>query len=173
MDIYAKAKIELNEIDSQISTLQQRREALKKFIDLGDTLFGVLPQIRQVNASIERLRGVSGQISAITEAVESASRTAKHRILTFCRGYIETNGPTTTRQLIDVLESSGIEVSGSDKVATLSVLLSKSDNFQADRKNGWTLIDPHQESAPPDAPTSAGQGVDIVQPPLTGTGAAT
>jgi hypothetical protein len=163
VDVYTKAQAELSEIDSKIAALQQRRDALRKFVDLGNALFEAPMSLmerayalRKPDATADAPIGALGMLAA-------RERTAKARILAACTALIESQGSTTTRDLVTALEAAGVEISGADKINTLSVMLSKSELFIAgDRKVGWSLRS-HEEKPPlgVDAPA----GADVVGHP--------
>lgn len=183
MDPYSQAHAELAEIDSRIATLRQRRETLQKFIELGHALYG------DMSVSVGGRSSLTANIgSAIVNAAQNLipldqrgtvqsvmfehKRTAKARILAVCRAHIDFRGPTHTRDLLAAVAAAGIEVTGTDKVSTLSVLLSKSSEFRSDRKLGWSLITTHTEQTPLSAPTLAGSDVGSSIAPGKGTGQA-
>ncbi len=157
MDTYTKAKSELAEIDSQIAALQQRRESLRRFVDLGASLYGS-PNDAGLS-SITPLGYIQAGLADI-RAIYAHERTAKARILAICEAHISQRGATPTRDLLVIIEAAGVEISGADKINTLSVLLSKSNKFVSDRKVGWSLNRPHEEKPPQgvDAPAGADVG---------------
>lgn len=162
MDTYAKAQSELAEIDSRIAALQQRRDALRKFIDLGQSLYGP-------PAAGPGLFGLGGEQdfrSAMLGQMLRGSReqSAKATILAACVRHIQANGATSTRDLLSMLDAQRIEVTGADKINALSVMLSKSDLFESSRKLGWSMKDSdaqagEEEATPQGAPTPAGSDV--------------
>jgi hypothetical protein len=58
-----------------------------------------------------------------------------------------------TVQLVEAIEATGLTITGKDKNVTVSVILSRSDEFVSDRTRGWSLI---AEKTPADAATSPG-----------------
>ena len=78
----------------------------------------------------------------------------KSRVLEISEALIKRAGPIPTKALVDRLEANGLEIGGSDKVLTVSVILSRSDRFKADRSLGWTLAEPKEN--PQDVGASAG-----------------
>jgi hypothetical protein len=159
MDAYTKAKAELSEIDSKIAALQKRRAVLRQFIELGDSLYSNEQESRAAYLM------TSGRLVASMVAV-SRETSAKARILSACKAYLLHKGSCHTRELAAALAVQGIELSGSDKLNTLSVLLSKSDEFRSDRKIGWSLTTPHKEVTPQGAGTPAGSDVGSSTPAL-------
>jgi hypothetical protein len=49
------------------------------------------------------------------------------------------DSPVSTRKIMEHLEAHGIEVSGANKLTSLSALLSRDERFQANGRSGWTL----------------------------------
>jgi hypothetical protein len=80
----------------------------------------------------------------------------KARVLALSKQAIQKAGPLSTRELLALIESAGVEVTGADKPTTVSVILSRSDEFKSDRTVGWTLVDPQKELTPQDVGASAG-----------------
>jgi hypothetical protein len=160
LDIYAKAANELLSIDGQIAALEKRRAALRQFVDLGQRLYadigsdaaGRLPPGADVVSSVASM-GVMGFAERMRNNRENS---LKARVLALSKQAIQEAGPRSTRELLAYIEAAGVEVTGADKPTTVSVILSRSDDFKADRNVGWTLVDPQKELTPQDAPTSAG-----------------
>lgn len=156
-DIYAKAEAELSDIDSQIAALEKRRVELRHFVELGRRLFGA-----DSSDSSKLLLAIE---SAKTVAVNPPARrmifrrdtSMKSRIHEIARRVVAEHGPTHTRDLIPFIEAEGVEITGSDKMVTVSVILSRSEDFKADRSVGWTLVNqPHKEVTPQDVAASEG-----------------
>jgi hypothetical protein len=139
MDPYSKAKDELSRIDSEIAALQQRRAVLRQFVDMGEALFGKSEAVGGVRFGTPHVKVLP----------------AKTRILSFVEEHIRERGPTHTRDLVAAATDAGVEITGSDKVSALSVILSKSTRFDSDRKLGWSLAKP-KEQTPQGALTPAG-----------------
>lgn len=76
----------------------------------------------------------------------------KARVLDLSRNAINMHGPLHTTQLVELIEQTGLEITGKDKNITVSVILSRSDDFVADRSRGWSLA----EKNPQDVAASAG-----------------
>lgn len=177
MGAYAKAQAELSDIDARIAVLQQRREALRQFVALGRQLYGGGEHVQEIHVqSSDVFRVVAARASATAAQTMSAAefksflveRSNKARILSVCRGHIGAHGPTSTRDLLAILEGAGVTVTGNDKVNTLSVILSKSDEFESDRRLGWSLRSTSKEENPQDVAASAGSDVEVSQLSLTG-----
>jgi hypothetical protein len=144
------AEAELAEIVAQIAALTKRRQELHDFVALGRKLYGG----EQVSKNTSDLFVSPGAGKSPTPREYSL----KARVLKAVREYIELFGPTPTPDLVRMLEElHGIEVSGKDKGVTVSVILSRSNEFVSDRKNGWSLA---EEKNPQDGATSAGSSTD-------------
>lgn len=144
-DLLVTAEKELADIVEQIATLTKRRQELLEFVALGRKLYGG-----------ERAATSSQDLFASAETGKKPTpreSSLKARVLKEAREYIALFGPTPTATLVDVLEERGIEISGKDKGVTVSVILSRSNEFVSDRKNGWSLT---QEKNPQDVGASAG-----------------
>lgn len=179
---YSDYKAEFADIDGKITALLERKKLLAQIIALHESLYGLQSQRSEsdivdhsLGAELTQRYGTGAVAAALREhsakvnAAESAQQagtyglaaalrdhTAKGRILAAVEEYISVDGPQTTRQLLARLEQDGIEVGGSDKMNSLSVILSKSGQYKADRINGWQSESSHKEVTPPDAGTSAG-----------------
>ena len=57
------------------------------------------------------------------------------------------DSPVSTRNIVAYLETSGVHISGQNKVSSLSSLLSRSNRFKAIGKSGWILAVPTPEQA--------------------------
>lgn len=77
----------------------------------------------------------------------------KARVLELSRGLILTHGPLHTGQLVTMIEAEGQPITGKDKNTTVSVILSRSDEFVSDRSRGWSLA---VEKTPGDVAASPG-----------------
>lgn len=161
MDIYSKAEAELNSIDQQIAELQRRQVELRQFVNLGRKLFDATP----VQGSLVfPPKPATEQSLAAHFATPARARdgSMKARILETAELLIQGQGPLHTKDLVDHLETCGVEIGGADKTVTVGVILSRSSRFKADRKVGWSLSPdwpfPKSQSKenPQDAPTSAG-----------------
>lgn len=151
-DIYGKAEAELASIKSKIASLQKREEELRLFVELGKRLFadGQTGPVRRFN--IPRRVLLDAPASEESEKASVRETSLKARVLALARQRIEQRGPQSTRDLVAFIEAQGIEVTGADKPTTVSVILSRSDEFVSDRTRGWSLA----EKNPQDAATSAG-----------------
>jgi hypothetical protein len=164
MDAYAKAKEELREIDIHIAALQQRKVALRQFVDLGEALF------REGGHEGPTLTAATGHVGISLNNVSLRVESAKARILAGCESIIRRRGATPARELVTALDSMGIEVGGADKLANLSALRSKSNQFVSDRKLGWSLA-VNKEQTPQASEAPAGSDVGLFQSvPGEGTG---
>lgn len=153
MDIYSKAEAELNSIDQQISALQRRQVELRQFVTLGRKLFDATSVQGALHLSDRQATQATG-VSAMARTPRPRDGSMKSRVLEISEALIKRAGPIPTKALVDRLEANGLEIGGSDKVLTVSVILSRSDRFKADRSLGWTLAEPKEN--PQDVGASAG-----------------
>ena len=58
--------------------------------------------------------------------------------------YLYDHGPTPTSKLVDVVESRGLTISGKDRIASLSAILSRTSFFKA-KNRLWHLVSPEQD----------------------------
>lgn len=141
-DLFAKAEADLRSVEAQIASLTKRRSELAEFIALGRKLYGqqsVTATMAKVNEAVERIR-------------TSRENSLKASVLSLTHQAIQQHGPQTTAQLVAALEAQGVQITGKDKNTTVSVILSRSDEFVSDRRNGWSLA----EKNPQDVAASAG-----------------
>lgn len=157
-DIYAKAEAELTNIDSQLAKLERRRDELRQFVELGRRLYAGTGSERRPTGTAIRIprRRLAEDAEPPSQAGAFIQRarelSLKASVLQLSEQAISERGPTHTRELIDYIESRGVQITGSDKTVTVSVILSRSDRFASDRTRGWTL----KQETPQDAPTSTG-----------------
>ncbi len=78
----------------------------------------------------------------------------KARILALSRQVLTAQNFAHTTQLVEFIESNGVHITGANKNTTVSVILSRSEEFVSDRSRGWSLA--AEEKTPQDAATSAG-----------------
>ncbi len=141
MDVFTQAQAELGKIDSEIALLEMRRDSLRQFVTLGAKLYGDHAQADLLGGIPEPKVRATGRVPL------------KRRIVELAHRFIKENGPTTTKDLVDLIEREGVEITGADKSVTVSVVLSRSNEFASDRRLGWSLA---KEESPHDATTSAG-----------------
>lgn len=53
--------------------------------------------------------------------------------------------PISSRNMVDLVEKQGIEVSGQDKINALSALLARSIDLETNGRKGWTLSEEYRE----------------------------
>ena len=150
-DLLTTAETELSGIVAQIAALTKRRQELLEFVALGRKLYGG-----------EQASTNANDLFVSTDAGKSPTpreNSLKARVLKAVREHIAIFGPTPTADLVMMLEAQGIEISGKDKGVTVSVILSRSNEFVSDRKNGWSLA-LVEEKTQQDAATSAGSSTD-------------
>jgi hypothetical protein len=154
IDFYAKAADELRGIDRQIAALEKRRATLRQFVDLGQRLYADTPTLSASRTPPDDGMARLGVGPILDRHRREAS--LKARVLALSKQAIQKAGPLSTRELLALIESAGVEVTGADKPTTVSVILSRSDEFKSDRTVGWTLVDPQKELTPQDVGASAG-----------------
>lgn len=162
MDLITKAQKQLHEVEMQLQALKRRQEELRLFITVGKSLTGQDQAVTKVHRDLKVHWSLDGGVGParkyplkqiISNAVESLLKA--------------TGVPMHTRDLVDRLSAEGIEIGGSDKTITVSVILSRDERFASDRKHGWRLASwetkpetlDSKEKAPQDASTSAGLGL--------------
>lgn len=157
-DFYAKAATELAEIDGQIAALEKRRIVLRQFVDLGQKLYAhANADIRAPAATLQASGGPTlAKLGTPTATATPREQSLKARVLALSKRAIQERGPQSTTDLVSYIESAGVAVTGAHKPTTVSVILSRSDEFQNVRGSGWSLIPAQKELTPQGAPTSAG-----------------
>jgi hypothetical protein len=157
-DLYALAQAEIDEIDQKLKALrasqiplESRRNDLVQFLSLGRRLFEQPDAHSQEPSMVGRVRTHD---SAPVGVLSTAGGTSmKARVLSMCRQILSKKPYAHTVELVYILEANGVAITGKDKNTTVSVILSRSDEFVSDRTRGWSLT---QKETPQDAPTSAG-----------------
>lgn len=145
IDLLRTAEAELSDIAAKIAALTKRRQELLEFVALGRKLYGS----QDLLTSSSQIFTPTVELKAPTPREHSL----KAKVLNAVRDHIALFGPTPTSALVDMLEGRGIEITGKDKGVTVSVILSRSNEFVSDRKNGWSLA---EEKNPQDVAASAG-----------------
>lgn len=148
---YSQAEDALIVVRREIAALREREQKLETFLNLGKELFA--DQIGAHHRKRIPLILSDSTASALKSMAESGQRMSmKASVLNLARKAIEERGSIHTRDLVAYIEATGVTVTGADKSTTVSVILSRSDDFVSDRSKGWSL----KEQTPQDAPTSAG-----------------
>ena len=156
MDLLSSAEQELAEVErklADLAQLAQRRDQLRMFINIGRTLYAApAGQGSLVPQAEPAVHLADTPISYI------GGESKKARIADAVATLLVAEGPMQTRALVARLEAQGVDIGGSNKIDTVSVVLSRTkDRFKSDRAaGGWTLVAPHKEATPPSAPTLAG-----------------
>lgn len=156
----AKAEAELASIPAKIAALQQRQRNLEVFVKMGRDLYPANPFRNSPPAAAPTpapthrtmAQVFSDYVADRNEAMREG--TMKARILELSRGLILTHGPLSTAQLVRLIEDAGQPITGKDKNVTVSVILSRSDEFVSDRSRGWSLAP--AEKTPEDVAASPG-----------------
>ncbi len=154
-DLLAAAEAELADIERKLADMQplaQRRDQLRMFLSIGRTLYATPVGQGQLIPPV-----VSAAVPAPPQSATPGQPTVKMRVIEAAAALIAANGPLRTRDILAHLQAQGIEVGGSNKLDTVSVILSRTkDRFKPDRALGWSLVDDQKEATPPVAPTTAG-----------------
>lgn len=149
VDKYELAKAEIADIEEKLAALRARRDALLRFIEMGNSLFSESPA-KMLKTPLSVFEGVRSYTVKIGErdAQRNRERNAlKHasmqdQIIRCALDLIELVGAAPSRDIVEYALMQGINITGTDfpsKVMTVSAILSKSEKFQADRGKGWTL----------------------------------
>ena len=155
MDTYAKAVLELAEIEktlAQLAPLQQRRTQLHMFVNIGRDLYG--GGNTQTDAP-----SLQAEVPIQSSIPPSSRRlTMRQQIIEGAERLIKSRGPMQSRQLAELLEHDGVQIGSADKVLAVSTILSREkDRFKSHRAaGGWLVVHSHKEATPPSAPTLAG-----------------
>lgn len=118
--------------------LLERLEAVRAVIQAYGPRDSTAVPVYERGAVIPRVRA--------TRVPSAATTRIKALLADLLRGCAS---PTPTRDLLQFLESEGINVGGKNPIATLSALLSHASEFEAVGRQGWLL-----KSEWPEAPTS-------------------
>jgi hypothetical protein len=149
-DFYAKAASELAEIDGQIAALEKRRIVLRQFVDLGQKLYAEQAAAQQGGTiTLVTTHRVPVGFGTPTAIATSREQSLKARVEALSKRAIQERGPQSTVALVDYIESSGVLVTGAHKPTTVSVILSRSDEFRNVRGTGWTLVESPQKELTP------------------------
>ncbi len=156
MDILVSAQSELDDIERKLAgmlPLQQRREQLRQFINIGRVLYAPQAAPQQPLQSAP----TAEQDALPSPQAMPGTRTKQSRIANGAIAILAA-GPMSTRAIVARLEALGVNIDGKDKVADVSAVLSRDKaRFKSDRAaGGWLLVQPHKEVPPPGAPTPAG-----------------
>ena len=131
--------------------------------DKRDAIVEELQRITERRKVLEvQLQGLSTFLDANNATKEIGLGTVHHRIIRTSLGTVRTwapkkdivatevekflqiNQPQHTKELLSHLDAINIDVGGSDRLLSLSTILSRDGRFVASRKDGWSL----QEKTP-------------------------
>lgn len=139
MDAYLKALIELRSVDADIARLQERRAELQRFVAMGQKLF---PRDTTGEEAMQLPLAQAIAAGSYRRAPQTRSQ-----LMTAVEQHLLNHGPTSTRDLVNILEEQGIEIPGVDKHNMLSVLMSRSGRYITDRRSGWSIVREDSEEA--------------------------
>ncbi|QHI99380.1 hypothetical protein GT347_16175 [Xylophilus rhododendri] len=134
-DLYKRARDELADIDAKLAQLTQRKLELLEFLKAGARLFGASTSDSQFFLSADQKR------KFLTTLPKASARRATpgKEVIDAAKAIVSAKGSMKTEDLLAHLQSQGYSIGGSEPVRMLSVLLSRSGEFNADRRAGWTL----------------------------------
>jgi hypothetical protein len=155
VDNFLRAKAEIVEIDQKISELEARKGDLLRFIEMGESLFG-LPNPGPTAAFSLALKGINAGSSEPGRTIDTkesrvpppslpSDRPMQDNIIACAMYLVKLNGkPVPTREILNYALTRGINVTGqnhSTKVLTVSAILSrsKSPKFKSNQGLGWTI----------------------------------
>lgn len=176
MDLLAKAKSELSDIDQRIAEMVRRKNDLQAFIAAGERLFGSTPT--EVESEMSPRQRLSFAIQAtaqemIAETIRASRPTKKDQITSAAFEILSRGDHMHSRDLAAHIQAMGIDL-GSEPASAVSVLLSRDDRFKSERaKGGWTIASsPNKEETPQGVAAPAGSDLlDFHKPaPQQGTG---
>ena len=156
-DLLSEAQRELDAVErklAELALLQNRRDQLKTFISLGRNLFAASETQPPTKPAVLH---IAVPVQESLYAFRAASLSKKDRIAAAAAEIITKNGPKPTRDLLPLIEASGVLIGGGDKLQALSAVLSRDDRFKTDRAaGGWVLLQPHKEEPPQGVSAPAG-----------------
>jgi hypothetical protein len=143
-----------------VDSLELEIERLAKVVD-------AIPEVRQLQ-ELRRLRGlyispIQKQLEVAIAGAAGVDRSAvviksaagrkmapeRQKAIDVTKRLLEgQKEPMKTAELLEYLKMTGVDLSGSDPVNSLSALLSTSGLFQAHGRSGWTLKPVNDEIAP-------------------------
>ena len=119
-------------LDDELRALNERRKLIEAQI----------AGLRMFLSASEVHNSVPAVAATSSESVDlpDASRvTLKDRVTDAALRILEDGLPRNTSRLIEMFAARGVEVDSSNKLATVSSILSRDGRFKADRRLGWTL----------------------------------
>lgn len=132
----ASANEELVALTGRILELQRLAKKYTAFLELYEQETD--PAVESINAAAAPLpRFIPGMPSDKTPIEES--QTAKARITNLVATILADGRQMSTKDLLEEIQSRGVEPGSKDKHLALSALLSKDGRFEPDRKLGWSL----------------------------------
>lgn len=121
-------------LDTEISELEQEL--------MGNPVYVKLQEARRLRA-IYTKEPASPALPQPRVRRRTRTTGASVTILEAVREFLSTKtAPTPTREIMDMLEQRGIELSGAVPQNTVSSILSKTDDVIANGRSGWTLTPP-------------------------------
>ena len=125
-------KAEIVELENQLSgdARYMRVQELKRIV----TLYEEAPETPRKRKARSKRSGSAASVAAAAKEVLAGA-----------------TEPMATRDVLQTLQERGVKVSGEAPHSTLSAILSKSPDFKAHGRSGWTSIAPNGQDAEPAA----------------------
>jgi len=123
-----RAKTDLLKMQAELTRLQQRIEKVRAYIEMA-----AVYESSENSDATRAARG--GSSNAVVRAAIELIRQQKQRI--------------HTRQLMEALMEQGVHIGGSNPVANLSAVLSRSNELNSNRALGWGLAEWGSETVEP------------------------
>lgn len=130
MNKYEQAKKRIAEIDADIFRLSHERALIQQWLDDGDKLLSGVISSRATVIPLSE--------SSLQDGGKRAN-SFKAKVIRTTEEILATQAAVATRDIIPVLESKGIEISGSNKVLTVAQVLSRQKDKFVSGSDGWSL----------------------------------
>lgn len=162
-DLFKEAAARLAEIPKEIQSLESEAEKLREFLSLRDAVSRLLK--RQGDLLAPEAETSEPQLIVLPPLpippplllppwILRPGASMKDQVLAGAHYLLERVSNIKTPRLIEILERSGVSISGANKLQTVSSLLSKDPHFKADRRSGWKLVTQSGGTAPTVPPLS-------------------
>ena len=149
---------EISVLEDELKRIQEKRKVVEAKIN-GLRMFLSASEFKEVTLSLPEApmpgpvqsvspempqlpalrRGVRIMRRVTSDASDAPKLTIKDRVLEASLKVLEDGQPRHTSSLLVEFEKAGIEVGGTNKLATVSSILSRDGRFKANRTIGWTL----------------------------------
>lgn len=133
-------------LKAELAALENRLRQVEAFIALYDEFAqGFTPDESSAVEVVSGFKIDSGAIPAKKLSIPDSAA------LILADGY-----PRTTAVLLNMLESSGVQMGGKNKLINLSSTLSRDSRFLNERNKGWSLISAQKPASPESVGADAG-----------------